>query len=96
MRFAHGGTQVVDAVLVAVWRSPRTADLGLSEAGVEVGDRGYVTVNDRLQTTNPRIWAAGDGVRKAAIADVQHGLRRPVGAAVTNTLGRLRRRRLSR
>lgn len=58
--FAHGGTQVVDAILVAVGRCPRTAGLGLSGAGVELDDRGYVTVNDRLQTTNPRIWAAGD------------------------------------
>ncbi len=50
----------VDAILVAVGRRPRTADLGLEQAGVDIDERGYVVVNDRLQTSNPRIWAAGD------------------------------------
>jgi pyruvate/2-oxoglutarate dehydrogenase complex dihydrolipoamide dehydrogenase (E3) component len=47
-------------LLVAVGRSPRTADLGLASAGVEVGPGGFLVVDDRLRTTNPRIWAAGD------------------------------------
>jgi len=55
-----GDTLVVDAVLVAVGRSPDTGELALSSAGVELDERGYVVVNDRLQTTNARIWAAGD------------------------------------
>ncbi len=49
-----------DQLLVAVGRSPRTGSLGLDAAGVEVDERGFVSVNDRLRTTNPRIWAAGD------------------------------------
>ena len=47
-------------LMVAVGRAPRTDDLGLSAAGVEVDDRGFVVVDDLLRTTNPRIWAAGD------------------------------------
>lgn len=53
-------TVEVDTILVAVGRRPRTADLSLEQAGVDVDERGYVVVNDRLQTSNPRIWAAGD------------------------------------
>lgn len=49
-----------DRVLVAVGRIPRTASIGLDTAGVTVDRRGYVTVDDHLRTSNPRIWAAGD------------------------------------
>lgn len=54
------GSVRVDAILVAVGRRPRTAALGLEQAGVQVDERGHIMVNDRLQTSNPRIWAAGD------------------------------------
>ncbi len=54
------GTLRVDAVLVAVGRRPRTSDLDLEHANVNIDERGYVVVTDRLQTSNPRIWAAGD------------------------------------
>ncbi len=47
-------------LLVAVGRAPRTGGIGLQAAGVELDDRGFVTVDDLLRTTNPRIWAAGD------------------------------------
>jgi pyruvate/2-oxoglutarate dehydrogenase complex dihydrolipoamide dehydrogenase (E3) component len=48
-----------DALLVATGREPRTADLGLAAAGVAF-DADGVRVNDRMQTSNPRIFAAGD------------------------------------
>ena len=55
------GTSVeFDRLLVAVGRQPRTRDLGLDTIGVEVDERGFVVVDPRLRTTNPRIWAAGD------------------------------------
>jgi pyruvate/2-oxoglutarate dehydrogenase complex dihydrolipoamide dehydrogenase (E3) component len=50
---------VVDEILVGVGRTPNTDDLGLEKAGVAYGKAG-VTVNDRLRTSNPRIYAAGD------------------------------------
>ncbi len=57
----EGGHQVpFSCLLVAVGRAPRTQDIGLAEAGVEVDDRGFVVVDNLLRTTNPRIWAAGD------------------------------------
>jgi len=54
------GTLRVDAILVAVGRRPRTGELDLEHANVDLDERGYVVVNERLQTSNPRIWAAGD------------------------------------
>ncbi len=49
----------VDAVLVAVGRTPNVEGLGLEAAGVEL-DRSRVKVDDTLRTTNPRIYASGD------------------------------------
>ncbi len=57
---ADGSEIGFDSVLVAVGRRPRTSNLGLEVAGVELDQRGYVRVDARLRTTNPRIWAAGD------------------------------------
>ncbi len=50
------GTQV----LLAVGRIPNTSDLGLDKAGVATDDRGYIIVDDQLQTNVPGIWALGD------------------------------------
>jgi mercuric reductase len=47
-------------LLVATGRRPNTADLGLAEAGVALGPRGEIQVNEHLQTANPDIYAAGD------------------------------------
>jgi pyruvate/2-oxoglutarate dehydrogenase complex dihydrolipoamide dehydrogenase (E3) component len=47
-------------ILVATGRIPNTKDLGLEVAGVQVTDRGYVKVNERLETTAPGIWAVGE------------------------------------
>ena len=57
---ADGSTVDFDRLLVAVGRRPRTTDLGLDTVGVELDERGFVVVDPRLRTTNPRIWAAGD------------------------------------
>ncbi len=50
----------VDALLVSVGRDPNVQNLGLEIAGVAFDLRTGVSVNDRLQTTNPNIYAAGD------------------------------------
>ncbi len=46
--------------LVATGRRPVTTGLNLEAVGVQVGDRGEVVVDNRLASSNPRIWAAGD------------------------------------
>jgi len=47
-------------VLLAVGRTPNTNDLGIDQAGVATDERGYVIVDDQLQTNVPGIWALGD------------------------------------
>jgi pyruvate/2-oxoglutarate dehydrogenase complex dihydrolipoamide dehydrogenase (E3) component len=47
-------------LLVATGRRPNTDDLGLEAAGVQLGDGGFIQVNDRLETNVPGIWALGD------------------------------------
>ncbi len=47
-------------ILLAVGRKPNTDDLGLEKAGVDTDKRGYISVDDTLQTNVPGIWAIGD------------------------------------
>ncbi|MCI0423261.1 MAG: mercuric reductase [Acidobacteria bacterium] len=47
-------------VLVSAGRTPNTQGIGLDVAGVELDSRGYVKVNERLETTAPSVWAMGD------------------------------------
>ena len=47
-------------ILVAAGRIPNTDGLGLELAGVELTDRGYIKVNERLQTSAPGVWAIGE------------------------------------
>jgi pyruvate/2-oxoglutarate dehydrogenase complex dihydrolipoamide dehydrogenase (E3) component len=63
LRLACGGgehTLAVDAILVGAGRRPNVEGLNLEAAGVAFDPRRGVTVNDRLQTTNRRVYAAGD------------------------------------
>ncbi|TXK31551.1 dihydrolipoyl dehydrogenase [Pontibacter qinzhouensis] len=57
-----------DYVLVSVGRKPFTEGLGLENAGVQMGDRGMIAVNDHLETNVPGIYAIGDVVRGAMLA----------------------------
>ncbi len=56
------GSQEVSGthVLLAVGRTPNTQDLGLDRAGIATDPRGYIEVDDQLQTNVPGIWALGD------------------------------------
>jgi pyruvate/2-oxoglutarate dehydrogenase complex dihydrolipoamide dehydrogenase (E3) component len=47
-------------ILVALGRLPNTNGIGLDLAGIELTDRGYVKVDERLQTTAPGVWAIGE------------------------------------
>ena len=49
-----------DQILIGIGRAPAVDGLGLEAAGVEYDRARGITVNDRLQTSNPRIYAAGD------------------------------------
>lgn len=56
------GSKVIEGtdILVAAGRTPNTRGVGLEEAGVALTDRGYIQVNDRLETTAKDIWAIGE------------------------------------
>jgi pyruvate/2-oxoglutarate dehydrogenase complex dihydrolipoamide dehydrogenase (E3) component len=47
-------------ILVATGRTPNTDRLDAAKAGVDLDARGYIRVNDRLQTTAPDVWATGE------------------------------------
>lgn len=49
-----------EQLLVATGRRANTANMGLEEAGVSLGRRGEIVVNETLQTSNPFVYAAGD------------------------------------
>ncbi len=62
----RGGERVevgADAILVSAGRAPNVEGLGLDAAGVRYGKKG-VEVDDRLRTSNPRVYAAGDVASK--------------------------------
>lgn len=63
-------------LLVATGREPNTDNAELENVGVQLDERGFVKVNDELQTNVPNIWAAGD------VIDSQIGSQSatPVGA----------------
>ena len=52
--------QQFDRVLVAIGRKAAVTDIGLENTGVELDERGFIKVDDRLRTTDERIFAVGD------------------------------------
>jgi dihydrolipoyl dehydrogenase len=67
MELTDGQVLGAELMLVAVGRGPQTSGLGCQEAGVELDD-GFVSVNQRLQTSVPRVYAVGDLVRGLQLA----------------------------
>jgi pyruvate/2-oxoglutarate dehydrogenase complex dihydrolipoamide dehydrogenase (E3) component len=53
-------TIVGSHLLIATGRAPNTDTLNLAAAGVETDPAGFVKVNERLETTSPKVWALGD------------------------------------
>jgi len=61
LRTPSGNLQIEGSdILVAAGRSPNTKEIGLEQAGVALDTRGYIRVNERLETTAPEVWAMGD------------------------------------
>ncbi len=60
----------VEQVLVSVGRGFNSRGIGLEKAGVQVGPRGEIVVNDRMETNVPGVYAIGDVVGKAMLAHV--------------------------
>src|SRR6476659_4903798 len=50
----------VEVVLVAAGRAPNIEDVGLKEAGVQLTDKGFIKINEKMETTAKGIYAIGD------------------------------------
>jgi pyruvate/2-oxoglutarate dehydrogenase complex dihydrolipoamide dehydrogenase (E3) component len=59
-------------LLLAVGRQPNTSELGLENAGIHTDARGYIPVDDQLQTESPGIWALGDCNGKGAFTHTSY------------------------
>jgi glutathione reductase (NADPH) len=66
----NGTTQIVDAVIYATGRRPNSANLGLENAGVELGRFGKIVVDDYSQTNIPSIYAVGDVTDRVSLTPV--------------------------
>lgn len=84
VKITGGNEIVVETVLVAVGRNMNTVEMGLDECGVGTGERGEITVNDRMETGVPGVYAVGDvtGQRMLAHVASHQGL-----VAAENALG---------
>lgn len=63
VKMEHNGKEVeelYDRVLVSVGRTPNSADLGLENTKVQKDEKGFIRVNDKLQTDDSMIYAIGD------------------------------------
>jgi dihydrolipoamide dehydrogenase len=63
-------TLEVEQVLVATSFTPNSKNLGLEVAGVKVNERGFIEINEKMQTNVPNIWAIGDVTGKLMLAHV--------------------------
>ena len=65
---AHGQRTIEGTdLLVATGRTPNTQGIGLETAGVELDARGYIKVNEKLETGAPGVWAIGDGAGESFV-----------------------------
>jgi dihydrolipoamide dehydrogenase len=80
----NGTTIEADKILVSVGRGMNSKGIGLEKAGVKIGGRGEILVNERLETNAPGIYAIGDVTGKAMLAHVASAQGK---VAVANILG---------
>jgi dihydrolipoamide dehydrogenase len=59
-----------EQALIAIGFTPNTGDLGLEEAGVKLGERGFIEIDERMATNVEGIWAVGDVTGKLLLAHV--------------------------
>jgi pyruvate/2-oxoglutarate dehydrogenase complex dihydrolipoamide dehydrogenase (E3) component len=89
------GEEVVEGsdMLVATGRVPNTAGIGLELAGVELDNRGYIKVNDRLETSAAGVWAIGECAGSPQFTHVSYDdyrvIRANLDGGARSTMGRL-------
>ena len=62
VKLSNNSRTEVDKVIVAVGRKPKTSGIGLENTGIVLDQRGFIKVNEYLETSTPRIYACGDVV----------------------------------
>ncbi|NRP59051.1 glutathione-disulfide reductase [Marinobacterium sp. xm-d-564] len=67
---SNGEVRVVDQILYATGRVPKTANLGLESAGVAMNSKGAIEVNDHFQSSVPSIYALGDVIDRVQLTPV--------------------------
>jgi dihydrolipoamide dehydrogenase len=82
-RLSSGKTIQAEKVLVATGRKPNTAGLGLETVGIEQ-ERGFIRVNDRMETTAQNYYCIGDANGRSMLA---HAASAQGVAAVENAMG---------
>ncbi|SFS14830.1 FAD-dependent oxidoreductase [Yoonia litorea] len=70
VKATNGTTKIFDQVLFATGRTPNTDDLGLEDAGIKVGRRGEVVVDEYSQTNVPSVYAIGDVTNRVQLTPV--------------------------
>ena len=76
--------ELYDRVLVSVGRVPNAADLGLENTKVEQDEKGFIKVNEKMETADPNIYAIGDIAGGVMLA---HKASREARIAVDNITG---------
>lgn len=89
LALGEGAAVQAEKLLVAVGRAPVTSGLELDIAGVRRTDRGHIATDDRLATTAPGVYAAGDVTGRMQFTHAAHEMGR---IAAGNALGRRARR----
>jgi len=70
VELTDGSSVDVDCVICATGRVPKTAGLGLDKAGVKVGSKGEIMVNEFSQTNVPNVFAVGDVTNRMNLTPV--------------------------
>ncbi len=65
---SNGQTVTVDVIVVATGLSPYTQSLGLENTKVEMDEKGFITVDNTMQTSDPNILAVGDVIGEPMLA----------------------------
>lgn len=68
--FTDGNTLVTDMTLVSIGRKPFTEGLALEKAGLKTNERGFLFVNEKMETEVRNLYAIGDVTGKAMLAHV--------------------------
>ena len=70
VKATNGTEKIYDQVMFATGRSPNTAGMGLEDAGVKIGRRGEIVVDEYSQTAVPSIYAIGDVTNRVQLTPV--------------------------